>query len=231
MHFLNQQRRPIRLVSLAIAIHLALAALAPAETSGESLVPNGGFEEWTMKYEMPGKSPVWDIPEMPDGAPKDGYVVLAELGDRATDPNAPNGITLVRDELEKHEGSVSVRIESTEKASVGSLYTPFFVVEPKTHYRVTVWVRADNVHSHPKQAGGIYIWTSSGARGGWEKLVSVPHLVKPRQASFDWVQTEFTFETSEEAQVGRIGLQLRWATGKVWFDALEVVRADAASGS
>jgi len=215
-------------ITSLFVLGVGITALAdPSGPDKRNILPNGGFETWTPLPDPPaGKArPHLEEEKMPNG-----FTPSIE----GAEPDGEIGITISPDSTIKHEGNYSVRIESTHGEQVGAVSLREVEVEPHTRYRVKVWMRGEGISSFA--GGGVVLWTHFGPEEGyWSSPTSVRQNYKPTTSSgtFDWAPYEFTLETGADTRRLRVILQLRRATGTVWFDQLEIIpegEADNAPG-
>ena len=212
----------------------AIVILACAALSGHALavdpkagtwyhlgtaIENGGFEEWGEEI---AKNPKGLVVAASDGAPF-SWNVVRESGKAAA--------SVSKDSAIKHGGKASARINVEESGeaddSVG--LGQHFSVEPSSCYTVRVWVRGENIISATGKPGGILIWANSGPAGDefYGNQKSMAKHPDPATGTLDWQLLEFPVETGKNAERLGITLQLRWASGTVWFDDVEVVKREA----
>jgi hypothetical protein len=89
-------------------------------------------------------------------------------------------------------------------------------VKPYTSYRLSGWVKTQNVRI--TQEGGT-VGANLGLYGGWEHSPSVV-------GTKDWTYVELVFNSGSRTQVQvapRLGYWSSTATGKAWFDDLQLV--------
>ncbi len=199
--------------ALCGAVAICAAAEAPDAVSPANVAVNGGFEEWG---EAPGKPQDGAAsPQTPDGMPS------------AWLPCSTTGV-IARDATVKHGGAHAVRIENTDvKAAVGVVQC--VDVEPDTRYRINVWLKGENVSA----TGGamILVIGSSDAnkadRNIWTGACSdVYKQPSPCNGTFEWKMFAFTVDMPAKAKALRMLLELRGASGTLWFDDVEVLRRE-----
>jgi hypothetical protein len=223
-------------VSAAWAKHLwglcLLALLASAVAADRPAPPNpiinGGFEEWAdldpgiARQEQVGN--VTLVP--PDRAPV-GWVPYREI-DRSHPEHTG---TIALDEQVKHSGARSVRIENRDPRDICLVQysTERFAatpadphnVRPSRRYLLRWWVKGDSV-----AAGGagpiLMLFVMSRRDGRWTRTDTYEHGALPT-GTFDWQQRQFAFIADPDAVWFSFTLQLRWTTGTVWYDDVELV--------
>ena len=120
------------------------------------------------------------------------------------------------DESVARSGKRSVVISSQQGADAAWTFTA--VVEPLAEYRLTGWIKTENVQA-PK------------ARGALLNIHNLPGAAtKALTGTNDWTQVELTFETGETDSIQINCLFGGWgqATGKAWYDDLQLVQTRAA---
>lgn len=188
-----------------------------AEDVENNVLPNGDFEEWehsSIKGMGDRQGKEWQPPTLSDGlAPKNFELICEKAGD-------PPGVTIARDELEKHSGSYSIRVENADASQIASIFAKDFPVNPLSRYKVTVWYKMSEVSGK----GSVMVWTYYGPKKGGGKRHEESRSINPSRGNSDWLKCEFTMDTTEDSELGSIGLQLRAASGTVWFDDVSVAR-------
>jgi hypothetical protein len=134
------------------------------------------------------------------------------------------GYTLAQDPEIKHSGEASLRIEGTmDTCDVGIFFKPT-VIEPGKRYKITVWLRGEDIAISPSLAkfAGVGIrWQAGtqttywGNEGQLRGNVELPENL--RCGTFDWTQVNFEVDAKDSTALGfRVILQA--ATGKLWVD-------------
>ncbi len=222
----------LRLTSLVLAWALGLRCLGAAESAapaaGGNLLANGGFEEWAaLTPEAAQRDDVRNVDLLPPGqAPRD-WLPLREL---ARDHTAHTG-SIALDEAIAHSGRRSVRLENRDRRDISVVLTSTEAlasqpdapgnIRPNRRYRVRWWVRGENVDADG--AGPILmLYVMSQPDGQWQRRDAAEHGPLPH-GSFDWQRREFVFITDQAARWLCINLQLRWTTGRIWYDDVELL--------
>lgn len=114
-----------------------------------------------------------------------------------------------------HTGKRSLMIESTEGADVGwQIVVP---VEPRGTYRLSGWIKTENV-------------VAKTGRGALLNLHNLhPIATQPLTGTHDWTRVEVLFDVADQDTLQINCLLGGWglATGKAWFDDLELVQLKA----
>ena len=215
------------LVRAAVGGLLLLPAGAAAGAPA-NLIENGGFEEWAdLDPNTAGREDVRNLELSPPNRGPAGWTPLREIlrGQERT-------ASLAMDERVKHSGARSVRIENRDRRDIALLHTSTerFAgrpadtrnVRPNRRYLLRWWVKGENVES--SGAGPLLMMYVTSEKEGkrtrtddYEKGVALP------QGTFDWQQRQFVFITDEHARSATFTLQLRWSTGTVWYDDVEML--------
>ena len=222
-------------------LFVALAAHAQENGSpSANMVENGGFEEWgPLDPNAAKREDVSRVNLIPPGFAPAGWLPVREFvkGQGRTG-------TMAMDEKVRHSGARSVRIEngdmrdityvlySTERfagrpdatlrssASLRSTSDPHNI-RPNRRYLVRWWVKGENIA--PDGTGPILMMHYMSVKDGksYRTDASEAGDTLPK-GSFDWQHREFTFITDEYAKWAAFTLQLRWTTGAVWYDDVEM---------
>jgi hypothetical protein len=125
--------------------------------------------------------------------------------DSLTDWRTAEGINL--DTTEKHEGTASVRLESTDPKAI-RIHSQNVVLKPRTAYTLSAWIKTQTVR------GGIgaqvYPYDFTQASTSPVAMLSVT-------GTTDWTRHEMTFTTADDAE-GRISFRISEALGTAWID-------------
>ena len=108
-----------------------------------------------------------------------------------------------------HTGNRSVELSSEQGGDVS--WTATVRVEPFTRYRLTGWIKTENVQ--PVEGGRGALFNLHDMQGVATKAVT---------GTADWTEVQAEFETAEQASVQLNCLLGGWgrATGKAWYDDL-----------
>ena len=137
-------------------------------------------------------------------------------------------VKILPDAAVKHSGRYSARLEngdprditvleySTERNDVPGKPA----ILPNRRYAVRWWVKGQGVDN--ADAGPILMMNVvSDRRGQSYRTFSAENWPLPR-GTFDWQQRQLTFITDAYARSAAFSFQLRWATGAVWYDDVEM---------
>ena len=141
-----------------------------------------------------------------DQAPSDGPNLLCNGSlDSLTDWRTAEGI--VADNAEKHEGTASMRLESTDPKAI-RIHSQNIVLKPRTAYTLSAWIKTLSVR------GGI------GAQVypyDFTEASTSPVAMLTVSGTADWARHEMTFTTGDDTE-GRISLRISEALGTAWID-------------
>jgi hypothetical protein len=193
-----------------------------------NLLVNGGFEDWAPL--APGVASRQDVRNVDLSPPGQGPVGWLPMRELTRDQTRTGRISL--DETIRHGGQRSVRLENGDPRDITVLYysTEPFVghpddphnIKPSRRYRIRWWVKGENVV--PAGAGPILMLFYYSRRGGHDTRTDTYEIgVELPKGTFDWQRREFTFITDDAARWLGFSLQLRWSTGTVWYDDVEMV--------
>ena len=214
-----------RLPGLAcLACALASAASASA---AEILIENGGFEVWRpLDPQVARQETVSSIRLLPANMAPEGWFPLRE-------PHKHQGptATIAMDETVKHGGARSVRIENRDPRDITLVqYTTerFLLrpddphnIRPGRRYAVRWWLKAENVES--AGAGPILMMSVVSTHDGKTYRTHASEQSPRPVGTFDWQPRQLVFITDPYARWAGFTFQLRWATGTVWYDDVELV--------
>jgi hypothetical protein len=212
----------IRKSILATALLLALAySPAVQAENAPGVLANIGFESWTAAPAPPSNPKELVAKYGADGIPSDWRPSIESIMPRA-DPNFKSDCGIYRDDAVKHGGKSSVRFETGLPTDIDSLYQ-MIPVEPNTRYKISVWVKGENLVSNDRD--GVRIWANYGPATDYWKL-QTPSSVAPtvHDGTFDWEPIEVTVNTNKDAALLVVNIQLRRASGKAWFDDVAIAK-------
>ena len=209
---------------------LLLAAALPANAADNppaNLIANGGFERWApLDAGLLKDKQVQNVNLTPPEQGPVDWVPLREL----TEGQAPTA-SIAMDEAVKHSGKRSVRIHNSDPRDVTLVQysTQSFTrrpddphnIKPNRRYLIRWWVKGQDVV--PGDAGPILMLYYDTERDGKPARVDTYEQGVPLpQGTFDWQQRQFVFITDAHASSVTLSLQLRWATGTIWYDDVEM---------
>ena len=197
---------------------------APAE---KDLLENGGFETWGKldpNAARQAETAALRL-EPADSAPA-GWVPCRESY-KDQQPTA----TLALDETVKHSGKRSVRIENRDMRDITYVRysTERFAarredphnLRPNRRYAIRWWVRGQEID--PAGTGPILMMHIYSTKEGKTYGTPAAEETERPKGTFDWQPREFVFITDPYARWITFTLQLRWTTGTVWYDDVELV--------
>lgn len=127
------------------------------------------------------------------------------------------------DEGVKYSGEFSVKIVNGSDDNIGVLRNEGFIpVKTDTTYVLTFYVKGEDITgkggacafvSFASKSGGF--WSDPKRGTIWSENVL--------NGTFDWTKQELKFTTDNTAEILLLGLQLRNASGTVWFDDVSLV--------
>ncbi len=210
------KRRVFIVAALAAAVAGRSAGEAPSasadsakKASGPGIV-NGGFETWLPANER-------------TGAPRPaGWSGICQ----ALPGVKPDG-KIERDARIRHSGRFSLRIRNANNGSLSYARTARPApIESNRRYLLRWWVRGENVG--PGGAGPIMMGYYLARRGGRQLRINFiqPGEDRPR-GTFDWQRKQFVFVTCPGATTATFTFQLRYTTGTVWIDDIELIPCEA----
>jgi hypothetical protein len=193
------------------------------KTSG-LLLANGGFEQWSpLSPQGQREAMAKNVVLTPDHLAPDGWLPGRELGKQEKLTGK-----IVPDAAAKHSGRFSARLEnadprditvlqySTERAAAGGTPT----ILPNRRYAIRWWVKGEGVES--TDAGPILMMNVVSVRQGQSYRTFTGESGPLPRGTFDWQQRQLTFTTDAKARYAAFSFQLRWATGIIWYDDVEL---------
>jgi len=176
------------------------------QTGHETRIINGGFEAWLSGSGRTG------------AVRPTGWVPVRE-----TLEGARPGGHIERDTRIRHSGRCSLRIRNENNGSLTYVRTQEPVpIEPNRRYVLRWWVRGESVG--PGGVGPIMMGYFLARRDGRRDRINLvqPGEDRPR-GTFDWQQKQFAFVTCPGATTATFTFQLRYTTGTVWTDDIELI--------
>jgi hypothetical protein len=135
----------------------------------------------------------------------------------ATWRNRPEQVSLSNDVI--HEGMTALQIQVTQEADDVTLYQAV-ALEPNQKYRLTGWIRTDNVTVDPME---------TGTTGACLTIFGQTEISESVLGTSDWKQVavEFTSGESSTLNIGcRLGHNGSTCTGTAWFDDLKLEKVE-----
>jgi hypothetical protein len=195
--------------------------------SQRNLLENGGFETWRkLDTNTLQQAEIAGLRLEPAGSTPAGWLPCRETF-KDQKPTA----TLALDEKVKHSGERSVRIENRDMRDITyARYStePFAAgsqdprnIRPNRRYAIRWWVRGQKID--PAGTGPILMMHIASTKEGKTYGTPTSEEANLPKGTFDWQPREFTFITDPYARWFTFTLQLRWTTGTVWYDDVELV--------
>lgn len=202
-------------------------AVPRPQTGPANLVRNGGFEDWSkLPPEIQNRADTKNVRLLPEAIAPADWVPLREIS-----PNREATGTIALDEDQVHSGRRSVRLENRDPRDITCLnYStetrsgkspPATVIQPNRRYAVRWWVRGENV---AQQGSGpiLMMYTVSKKDSKTYRTNASETALSPR-GTFDWQRRQLIFITDPYAHSAVLSFQLRWTTGTVWYDDVELL--------
>jgi len=202
----------MKYISLALLLFIAILGRLRAESN---LANNGSFEDWSSARTTAADTLV---PELLNNLIPTGF----HAGMEGAGVDQPSNVRIAQDPQVKHGGEFSIRIESSDSQLTSFIFLGPIPIEPLSRYLVRVWIKGEDIVSNSKP-GGAMLWVHTGPEGNFWQGKRSPKFPELREGTFDWTLFEFSFDSDPDANLLRLVLQLRNATGKVWFDDLEIL--------
>ena len=216
----------------AVALALLACVLPPALAGADgaapvNLIANGGFEDWApLDQNAANREDVRNVDLVPANTGPVGWVPMRELTKDQT-----RTATITMDEAIKHSGARSVRIQNRDMKDIALVVysTEAHVakpedphnIQPARRYLLRWWVRGENVE--PSGTGPLMMMNYSSQKDGkWYRTDTYELGVPVPTGTFDWQQRQFVFITDGYAKSATFTFQLRWTTGTIWYDDVEL---------
>jgi hypothetical protein len=183
-----------------------------------------GFEHWSpLSPEQQRDAMVQNVVLTADHLAPEGWNPGRELG-RQKELTGK----LLPDTAVKHAGQYSARLENADPRDITVLQyatdraeargTP--AILPNRRYVVRWWVKGEGVEN--ADAGPILMMNViSNKQDQTYRTFSSESWPLP-EGTFDWQQRHLTFITDTYARSAMFSFQLRWATGIIWYDDVEL---------
>jgi hypothetical protein len=187
-------------------------------------VVNGGFEQWLpLSPERQREAMVKNVVLAADHLAPAGWSPGRELGGQQ---NLTGKIT--PDAAVKHAGQYSARLENADPRDITVLQYSTDGPEargespilPNRRYAIRWWVKGERVENG--DAGPILMLNLVSTKQGQTYRTFSSESRPLPQGTFDWQQRRLTFLTDAYARSATFSFQLRWATGTVWYDDVEL---------
>lgn len=218
------------LLALACACLLAPGLARADEAAPANIIVNGGFDHWAYLDEYLDDNTlqseeVRNVDLAPGEVGPVGWVPLRELA-----KDQARTATIAMDEITRHAGG-AVRIETRDmrdialvrystEAYAGKPDDPHNI-RPNRRYRLRWWVKGENID--PTGTGAIMMMFYQSLQDGKWSRTNMSEAYPLSTGTFDWQQHQFVFITDENARWACFNFQLRWTTGTVWYDDVELV--------
>ena len=200
---------------------------APAQPVRKNLVENGGFEAWSeLAANVAHTESVLSLNLAPANSAPAGWLPVREhVKDQA------RTVTIAQDTAVKHSGACCVRLENRDMRDISYVQysTERFVrsaddphnIRPNRRYLLRWWVKGEDVNADG--TGPIMMmYCLSEKNGKTYRTNSGEHGVPLPHGTFDWQCRQQLFITDESARWATFTFQLRWTTGTVWYDDVEL---------
>ncbi len=200
---------------------------ASPAASTQNLLENGGFESWCkLDPNAARQAEIAGLRLEPADSAPTGWLPCRETY-KDQQPTA----TLALDEKVKHRGKRSVRIENRDMRDITYVRysTERFAaraedphnLRPNRRYAIRWWVRGQEID--PAGTGPILMMHIYSTKEGKTYGTPASEETGLPKGTFDWQPREFVFVTDPYARWITFTLQLRWTTGTVWYDDVELV--------
>ncbi len=188
------------------------------------LVLNGGFERWSpLSPERQREALVKNVVLTVDHLAPQGWSPGRELDKRQSLTGK-----ILPDASVKHGGHYSARLENGDSRDITVLQYSTEQTDargqptilPNRRYVVRWWVKGERVEN--ADAGPILMMNVVSTKAGQTYHTFAGETSPLPRGTFDWQQRQLTFITGAHARSATFSFQLRWATGIVWYDDVEI---------
>jgi hypothetical protein len=199
----------------------------PSSRAAASILENGGFEIWRdLPPDVARQDSVKSIQLVPPGLAPAGWLPCREAYKKLR-PTA----TIARDEKVSHGARCSVRIENRDMRDIA--YVQYSTerlagkpgdphnIRPNRRYALRWWVKGENVDV--AGTGPILMMHVLSMHDGKPQRDDTYEQSPLPKGTFDWQAREHRFVTGPDARWIVLTLQLRWTTGTIWYDDVELV--------
>ncbi len=216
---MGMKRRISVLIALPCAIMLMGAARAKADSpstgaNGQSIVNNGGFENWQAA---------------PDDLRKSMDCSRVPTGWSVQPAQDPKSCSLRRDAANQRGGRFSVRLGNTNTKNGLSL-AQRIDAEPEYRYLIRLWFKGDHIDAYHPKGVIVHVAASSQAdkndTGLWSGVLRESGKTSPPNCgTFDWHELVCTFDTPVNTRSILLLVELRGA-GVLWLDDVRATRLE-----
>jgi hypothetical protein len=197
---------------------------SPSQQESPPRILNGGFELWSpLPADRQRDAMVKNVVLTADHLAPDGWLPGRELGKQEKLSGK-----IVPDAAQTHSGRWSARLENGDPRDITVLeYSTERndppgkpAILPNRRYAVRWWVKGQAVDNG--DAGPILMMNVISDRGGRSYRTFFAEGGPLPRGTFDWQRRRLTFITDAHARSAVFSFQLRWATGTIWYDDVEL---------
>ena len=196
------------------APHSAFAAARP-----RNLLANGGFEHWTKPTPQQLAAQGKGGPKLRSHLAPAGWQYL---GQSRYGPGPVEG-SVARDAKVKHGGKYALRITNGLPSDITDV-NQMIPCRPNSVYRLRCYVKGRAIKPNPNDGVGAMVWLNYGPKSFWQHQTASAHNPPQYRGTFGWEKLAFTVNTGPQAAFLMVTLQLRRATGTVWYDDVKLIR-------
>ncbi len=193
---------------LFLAFGFAGAAFS---ASADPMIPNGGFERWDEV-----KNPQTNIAKFPDNLKPEGW----SPGNHRPNQSIPQTSEAAKDTTVKHGGEASIRLTCTAPTSMPNQAATWDIkVTPEKYYRLSAWVKGENIQPDPKArtAGAIMTFSTAPAKNFWQRQYMEISVFQP-SGTFEWKQVSKIYNVMRNCDRLLVAFALQNASGTLWVD-------------
>ena len=213
---------------------IVLAPFLPVafSTAGGNLLENDGFEKWVGTDQVKPHVARSETAQHVRLVPANRWPWLWQIGSHTQEKDAQRTGEIALDEIVKHSGKRSVRITNRSMTDITIVqYSPesflsrsALKVKPNRRYVIRWWVKGKDIHD--RGTGPILMLYYISAKDGKQHRTDSYESTPLPHGTFDWQSREFAFVTDAHAVTMTFSLQLRWTTGTVWYDDVELLERE-----
>ena len=191
----------------------------PATAKHPNLLHNGSFKHWIKPTPQQKAAQGKGGPKLLSGLVPAGWQYIGQSRYGA----GPIQGAVARDATVKRAGKYSLRITNGLPSDITDV-DQMVPCAPNTVYRLTCYVRGRNIKPDHKDGVGAMVWLNYGPKNFWPHQTSLARHPLKYRGTFGWEKLSFTVNTGPKAAFLYVVVQLRCATGTVWYDDVKLVK-------
>ena len=190
----------------------------PATVKLVNLLHNGGFEHWIKPNVKQKADQGKGWPKLLSDLVPAGWQYMGQ----SRYGSGPIKGAVARDPVVKHAGKYSLRIVNCLPTDITGV-NQIIPCAPNTVYRISCYVKGRDIKPDHKDGVGALVWLNYGPKDFWPHQISLDRRPKKCRGTFGWEKLSFTVDTGPKAAFLMATVQLRLASGTVWYDDVKVL--------